>query len=66
MLPAAGSVKLKLINLNGKVVREYRVDFYAAGTHTIALELQGEVSGIYFLQARWGNQQAVRKILLLK
>ncbi len=68
-VPKTGEVSFTLFNILGQ--RVYEVSrVYEAGYHQFQFNLTASgdqlVSGVYFIQARLGNQRGMQKILLLK
>jgi hypothetical protein len=65
-LPAAGGVKLTLYDVLGRVAKQVDVAVQTAGEHSLALDLAGLASGVYFTQLDAGGAHVTQKLLLLK
>ena len=56
-----GEGKVVLINVNGQLAREERIQ---AGSQELQIQLEGLSSGVYLLKMFLGNQQVHRKIMV--
>ncbi|CAN5393298.1 hypothetical protein BH23BAC3_BH23BAC3_27150 [soil metagenome] len=65
-LPAASGVSLKVYDLLGRVVAVLVNDKLPAGYHTIDFDGSQYATGIYFYRIDAGQNQQVRKMLLIK
>lgn len=54
---------IELIELNGKVVKEFGNKPQAAGPHSQFLDLQGIAAGIYFMKISADGQKGVQKLI---
>jgi hypothetical protein len=65
-LPNSGNLQISLFDSRGSLVETVFNGMKEAATHRFIIERAGLSSGVYFVQAIFGNQQLVQKILLLK
>jgi hypothetical protein len=65
-LPIAGSVSLRVFNLQGREVAVLKDGFSAAGTQRVRFDGGGLASGIYFLRLEAAGLTQTRKMMLLK
>jgi len=59
-------IELNVYNLLGKKVTELSNSEYEAGIHTIKWNAEGVPSGIYFIQFKCGEQNEIKKLLLIR
>jgi Right handed beta helix region/Secretion system C-terminal sorting domain len=68
--PVTGSASLRIVQANGRVVRERRYSGLAPGQYqTLSLDTSGLPSGVYFLWYEGSNERTMRagrKIILLR
>ncbi len=65
-LPANSNVKIRLINLNGQIIKEVYTGYMFAGDNSIQLNLTGIKSGSCFLELSFGNRKEIRKISIVQ
>ena len=65
-LPAQATVSLKLYDQRGRIVRTLSSSVQEAGVHTWTYELSGLPAGLYYCVLIAGQQQRVRKMLVLR
>lgn len=70
-LPVASHVKLEILNVLGQKVRTLTNEFYEAGSHSVTWDGRNDygsttASGIYFYRILAGENQAVKKMMMLK
>lgn len=70
-LPSAGLVSLRIFDVNGRLVREWREDQRAAGEHVILWDGRDQAgqeaaSGIYVSQIIFGGEQQMAKMTLVR
>lgn len=65
-LPTSGNVEITLFDISGALVQTVFNGMKEAATHRFIIERKGLSSGVYFIQAVFGNQRLVQKIMLLK
>ncbi len=63
-MPAAGPVKLELIDMSGKLVGNVFEGMANAGATTLQWERGGLAAGMYFLRMRAGDHAATQKVVL--
>ncbi len=69
--PSSPSVSLKIFNLQGHLIRTLVDEFLSAGHHQATWQgrdnkNQSVASGVYFVRIAAGNEQVVRKIVLVE
>lgn len=64
-LKEAGTVRLTIWDITGKLVQEVSRKFYDSGTHTEIWNASNYASGIYFFQIEFEDQYAVQKMALV-
>jgi len=70
-LPAASQVKLEVLNVLGQKVKTLLNQFQEAGAHSVIWDGRDDfgsttASGIYFYRITAGENQAVKKMMMLK
>lgn len=70
-LTAAGLITLRLFDVNGRLVREWRDEQRVAGGHAILWDGRDQLgqlaaSGIYFAELIWGKERQNVKMMLLR
>jgi len=65
-IPVASLVSIKVIDLQGKEVRELAGNIYGAGSHMIEFNCQDLPSGIYFYTIKSEGFTATRKMIISK
>jgi|GEM_PF-6862328 hypothetical protein len=65
-LPSSGHLSVEIYNSIGQKLKTVVDNQRSAGTHTISINGQDLVTGVYFVAIRFGNQVKMRKITLLK
>jgi hypothetical protein len=65
-LLAPGKTQLLLYDMTGRLVRSIISDYFEAGSHSVALDMAGQASGIYFVRMVNNRFTASRKIVFLK
>ena len=65
-LPTASDVKLSLFDVNGRLVMDLVDGHRAVGEHSVVIDGNELVSGVYFVRMGTGAQFTTRKLLLLK
>ncbi len=65
-LPQAELVSAVLFNIRGQQVRSLLRDTMPAGSHRLVLDASDLSSGVYLLRVIAGQDQAVRKVMLVK
>jgi len=65
-LPARSSVRLALVDMLGRTVREITTGDYTAGTHKVTLDASGLASGVYFYKLQANNFVDVKKLVVMK
>jgi hypothetical protein len=70
-LPAASHVKLEILNVLGKRVNTLVIEYYEAGSHSVIWDGRDDygsvaASGIYFYRIEANENQAVKKMMMLK
>ncbi len=66
VLPTAGSVSIRLYDIQGRMVNELFQGNQAVGRHQVLLRGEGLASGVYFVQVEARGVVEVEKVLLLK
>lgn len=64
-LKEAGTVRLTIWDITGKLVQEVSREFYDADTHSERWDASNYASGIYFFQVEFEDQSAVQKMALV-
>jgi beta-glucanase (GH16 family) len=59
-------VQLNIVDSSGHLIESLVADTIAAGTHTVTWDAGRYPSGLYYYQLKVGNQQEVKKCLLLR
>ncbi len=59
-------VSLEIYNLKGQLVETLFDDNIQAGDHTIDWNCQNVPTGMYFLKMKTGNEESIRKMILLR
>jgi hypothetical protein len=65
-LPEARPVRMVLVDVEGRTVRELVSGTQDAGVHAIAVEPQGLTSGLYFCRLEAGPDVRTQKLVILK
>jgi hypothetical protein len=65
-LPEAARVQANLYNVKGQFVGTVLSGQRAAGTHLLRVDGSALASGVYLLQVKAGEHEAVRRLTLLK
>lgn len=70
-LPATGLITLRLFDVNGRLVREWREEQRLVGEHVIFWDGRDQLgqlaaSGIYFAELIWGKERQNVKMMLLR
>jgi hypothetical protein len=70
-LPVASQVRLEILNVLGQKVKTLVNEFYEAGSHSVIWDGRDDygsitASGIYFYRITAGENQAVKKMMMLK
>jgi hypothetical protein len=65
-LPEAGNIVLKIFDVIGREVKTLDSGYKQAGRHTITLNADNFVSGVYFYQLNAGSFMATKKFVLMK
>jgi hypothetical protein len=65
-LPVRSDVRLVLVDLLGRVVKEMAVGNYTAGKHEVKLDASNLASGIYFYKLVASDFVNVKKLVLMK
>ena len=65
-LPGESSIRLSVIDMNGKVIAELLNGKVAAGRHELEWAPSNIPGGAYFIRLQSGDRTVVRKIILLK
>lgn len=70
-LPSAGTVSLRIFDVNGRLVREWREEQRSAGEHVILWDGRDEAgqeaaSGVYISQIIFGREQQMVKMTLVR
>lgn len=63
-LPKAGSVSLRIFDVNGRVVTTLADGLLEAGPHEYAFETSGVASGVYFYRLQAGGAVLSRKLIV--
>ena len=63
-LPQGGDATMKLIDLQGRIVREFPSVYMTSGVNIAELNLQGVSEGLYFFNLQVGEYSAVSKLLI--
>jgi hypothetical protein len=62
-----GQISLNIYDITGQLVKTvYDNENYAAGTHTVTLDMSEYSSGVYFTVLSNGKQKMTRKMMLIK
>jgi hypothetical protein len=59
-------IRLQLVDILGRVVKEITAGSYEAGTHQVKLDASDLSSGIYFYKLEAGNFVSTKKLVLMK
>lgn len=70
-LPAPGWIKIKIFNVNGKLVRNLESRYYPGGVHRIVWNGENDnralvANGIYFYQVQFNDIVQMKKLLLVR
>jgi len=65
-LKTATQVSLEIHNLKGQLVDILLENNVQAGDHTIEWNCQNMPSGVYFLKMKAGNEESVKKMVLMR
>jgi hypothetical protein len=65
-IPKDGKYVLKVYNILGEVVKVLADKEFTAGRHNVTFDATNISSGIYFYQLTGGNQNLIKKMLLIK
>ena len=65
-LPTAGDMELNIFDITGRQVGLLAHGYQEAGTHEVTWDAGGMASGVYFYSLRFGGQQIVGKMILLR
>jgi endo-1,4-beta-xylanase len=65
-LPVRSDIRLQLVDILGRVVKEITAGSYEAGTHQVKLDASNLSSGIYFYKLEAGNFVSTKKLVLMK
>lgn len=65
-LPGASPVTVKVLNVLGQEVATVLEGQYTAGTYELQYNAEGLPSGMYFLHVRAGQQQSLKRMVLMK
>ena len=65
-LPEGSQVKLDIVDLLGRTVRELAIGYQEAGSHSLTLDAGGLSSGVYLYRLRAGDLVRTRTMVLLK
>ncbi|MDP8242138.1 MAG: SBBP repeat-containing protein [Candidatus Celaenobacter antarcticus] len=60
------AVYLEVYNLKGQLVEKLFEGISQAGDHTVEWDCQRMPSGVYFLKMKTGNEESIRKMVLLR
>ncbi|MFH0921960.1 MAG: T9SS type A sorting domain-containing protein [Fibrobacterota bacterium] len=65
-LPSAGTVSLKVLNPQGRLLRKFVSERQTGGEHRLAVSMDELPAGIYLLALKYGNQVKNAKIIRFK
>ncbi len=65
-LPSPGKGSLKILDLNGRIVKEFQNKLFSPGANKIKLEAAGIPAGVYFVKVEAGNESAISKFVVVK
>ncbi|MCP3681843.1 MAG: T9SS type A sorting domain-containing protein [bacterium] len=65
-LQKPGNASLKIYNIAGQLVKEFKNDYSDAGVYSITWDASSVASGIYFYKLSVGDQVFKKKMMLLK
>ncbi len=65
-LPRTGLVHAAIYDLEGRKVLDLANQPFSAGSHSLGIELENEVSGVYFLKVEANGRNSSRKIVLMR
>jgi hypothetical protein len=65
-VPERTQIRGEVVTLSGQRIVVLFDRWFEAGTHSIALNLAGQSSGVYFVVVRGGGKVLTRKVVLLK
>jgi hypothetical protein len=65
-MPSSGDLKISLYDSRGSLIQTIFKGIKEAGTHQFKIEQPGLSSGVYFIQAVFGNHRRTSKIILMK
>jgi hypothetical protein len=65
-LPVRSDIRLQLVDVLGRVIKEIAAGNYEAGLHQVKLDAANLASGIYFYKLEAGNFVSTKKLVLMK
>ncbi len=65
-LPRTGLVHAAIYDLEGRKVLDMANQPFSAGSHSLGIELENEVSGVYFLKLDANGESFTRKLILMR
>ncbi len=65
-IPETGTLTLALYDVNGRNMAELKNGRIFAGFHQVEIRSENLVSGVYFLNAKFGNEELNQKVVLLR
>lgn len=65
-LPEGSQVRLDIVDLLGRTVRELAIGHQEAGSHSVTLDASGLSSGVYLYRLRAGDMVQTKTMVLLK
>jgi len=65
-VPSAGDVGVRLFDLHGREVYNKMVQVVSSGKYSTSIKLENRTTGVYFLNLQFGEEQKIRKVILLK
>ncbi len=65
-IPKSGKVKISLLDINGKLIREIKENYYQSGINQENINADGLKQGVYIIKLEADNNTYYNKVILMK